>query len=69
MLWHLFLSTMSWHSTPNELIEIAKENRDEFIGELTKLVKYLESTPENKTAWFELIEQVKWYLNRLNKNQ
>jgi len=54
--------------SPLELIKIANEHSHEFIRELEMLAKYLESTPENKTAWFELTDQVKWYLNRFNKD-
>ena len=55
--------------SPLELIKIVNEHSPEFISELEMLVKYLESTPENKTIWFELIDQLKWYLNRFNNDQ
>lgn len=53
------------HQSPYELVKIANENSTEFISELKKIVNYLESTPEDKSAWFELIDQVKWHLNRI----
>jgi len=50
--------------SPLELIKIANEHSTEFIRELEMLAKYLESTPDRRSTWYELFDQVKWYLNR-----
>ena len=52
------------NQSPLELIKIVKENSTEFNNELSRLVKHCESSPELKSTCFELIDRVKWYLNR-----
>jgi len=50
--------------SPVELIKIANGHSHELITDLQMLAEYLESTPERRRILYELLDQVKWYLNR-----